>query len=70
MNKAERKQYRKQLVSSYYRDNPSEGYDGMAARVNQSYRVNGNIQDTMKETGCSFGEIFEMVGFKDEIEFS
>lgn len=67
--KSERKKVRKELVATYYRANPIEGYDGTAARVNASYISTGDIRLTMLETGLPFDIVFEMVGFKDEMDW-
>jgi len=68
--KSERKRIRKELVKIYRKENPIEGYDGMAVRVNASYRRTGDIHQTIRETGLSFGLVWEMVGYKDEMDFS
>ena len=66
--KSERKRIRKELVATYLRSNPTEGYDGMSKRVNASYRRTGDIRLTMRETELTFDVVWEMVGFKDEMD--
>jgi hypothetical protein len=63
--KSERKSRRNELVATYYRSNPIEGYDGMAARVNASYRRTGDIRLTMRETELPFALVWEMIGGAD-----
>jgi hypothetical protein len=67
--KSERKRVRKELVATYIRSNPTEGYDGMSKRVNASYRRTQDIRETMKDTGLPFDLVWEMVGFKDEMDW-
>jgi hypothetical protein len=67
--KSKRKSARKALVAAYIQSNPAEGYDGMAARANESYRKTKDIRETMSETGLSFSEVYEAVGFKDADDF-
>jgi hypothetical protein len=57
------------MVHQYSRDNPPEGYDQVASRVNQSYRRTGDIRLTMNETGLTFDVVWEAVGFKDEMDW-
>ena len=66
--KSERKRIRKELVATYIRSNPPEGYDGMSKRVNASYRRTGDIRLTMRETELTFDVVWEMVGFRDEVD--
>ena len=66
--KSERKRIRKELVATYLRSNPTEGYDGMSKRVNASYRRTGDIRLTMRETELTFDVVWEMVGFRDEMD--
>ena len=66
--KSERKRIRKELVATYIRSNPTEGYDGMSKRVNASYRRTGDIRLTMRETELTFDVVWEMVGFRDEVD--
>jgi hypothetical protein len=63
-----RKRVRKELVATYIRSNPTEGYDGMSKRVNASYRRTGDIRLTMRETELTFDVVWEMVGFRDEVD--
>ena len=66
--KSERKRIRKELVATYRRSNPTEGYDEMSKRVNASYRRTGDIRLTMRETELTFDVVWEMVGFRDEVD--
>jgi hypothetical protein len=66
--KSVRKRVRKELVATYIRSNPTEGYDGMSKRVNASYRRTGDIRLTMRETELTFDVVWEMVGFRDEVD--
>ena len=52
--KSERKRVRKELVATYLRSNPPEGYDEMSKRVNTSYAETGDIRETMRETRLPF----------------
>ena len=47
----------------------SGGYDETANRVNASYAETGDINQTMRETRLPFGVVWEMVGFKDEMDW-
>jgi len=67
--KSETKRIRKELVATYRRSNPPEGYDAISKRVNASYAETQNIRETMKETGLPFDDVWEMLGFKDEFDF-
>ena len=67
--KSEKKKMRQELVKQYQKDNPPEGYDGMSARVNASYRRTGDVRLTMKDTGLPFDLVWDMVGFKDMDDF-
>ena len=67
--KGERKKIRKELVATYYRSNPPEGYDETAKRVNKSYAKTEDIHETMRETRLPFDVVWEMVGFKDEMDW-
>ena len=40
-------------------------YDELSELVNASYARTNDIRKTIRETGVSFGEVWEMVGFKD-----
>lgn len=44
-------------------------YDELSEIVNKSYRKTRDIRETMKETGLSFDEVWEMVGLKDCFDF-
>lgn len=44
-------------------------YDELSEIVNKSYRETGDIRKTVKETGVSFNEAWEMVGYKDWFDF-
>jgi len=67
--KSERKKIRKELVATYYRSNPPEGYDAISKRVNKSYAKTEDIHETMRETRLPFSVVWEMVGFKDEMDW-
>ena len=66
---SETKRKRKELVATYLRSNPPEGYDAMSKRVNASYSRTGDIGVTMKEIGLPFDLVWEMIGFKDQFDF-
>ena len=44
-------------------------YDELSAIVNKSYRETGDIRKTVKETGVSFDEVWDMTGMKDWFDF-
>ena len=44
-------------------------YDELSAIVNKSYRETGDIRKTVKETGVSFNEVWDMTGMKDWFDF-
>ena len=67
--KSERKKIRKELVATYYRSNPTEGYAAISKRVNKSYAETGDIHQTMRETRLPFAVVWEMVGFRDEMDW-
>ena len=67
--KSERKRVRKELVATYCRSNPPERYDETAKRVNRSYAETEDIHQTMRETRLPFPVVWEMVGFRDEMEW-
>ena len=46
----------------------SGGYDEIARQVNKSYAETGDIRETMRETRLPFDVVWEMVGFKDEMD--
>lgn len=45
------------------------GYDEIARQVNKSYAYTQDIRATMKDTGLSFDVVWEMVGFKDAVDW-
>ena len=51
-----------------WRRMPGE-YDETAKRVNASYAETGNIRLTMRETRLPFSVVWEMLGFKDEMDW-
>ena len=67
--KSERKKIRKEMVATYYRSNPPEGYDAISKRVNKSYAKTEDIHQTMRETRLPFAVVWEMVGFRDEMDW-
>lgn len=67
--KSEKKRIRRELVTKYVKENPTEGYDGMSVLVNASYRRTGDVRLTMKDTGLPFDIVWDMVGFKDMDDF-
>ena len=40
-------------------------YNELSEIVNKSYRETGDIRKTVKETGVSFNEVWDMTGLKD-----
>ncbi len=46
----------------------SGGYDEIARQVNKSYAETGDIRQTMRETRLPFDVVWEMVGFRDEMD--
>ena len=44
-------------------------YKEISEIVNESYSRTKDIQATMRETGVSFSEVWEMVGMKDYFDF-
>ena len=44
-------------------------YRELSEIVNASYAKTKDIQVTMRETGVSFSEVWEMVGLKDYFDF-
>tara|TARA_Y100000593_G_scaffold77179_1_gene142799 strand:+ start:116 stop:280 length:165 start_codon:yes stop_codon:yes gene_type:complete len=44
-------------------------YDELSKIVNASYAKTKDIRETMRETGVSFSEVWEMVGLKDYFDF-
>ena len=49
--------------------NRNAGYDEISRIVNESYAKTNDIRKTMKETGLSFSEVWDMTGFKDYFDF-
>jgi hypothetical protein len=47
----------------------SVGYDETAKLVNKSYAETGDIRQTMRETRLPFDVVWEMVGFRDEMDW-
>ena len=47
----------------------SGGCDEISKRVNEVYAKTEEICETVKETAESFDIIFEIIGFKDELNF-
>ena len=50
-----------------YKNNLS--HEELTDIVNASYAQTKDIRDTMRETGVSFLEVWEMVGLKDYFDF-
>jgi len=67
--KSERKKIRKEMVATYYRSNPPEEYAAISKRVNKSYAKTEDIRQTRRETRLPFAVVWEMVGFKDEMDW-
>ena len=44
-------------------------YNELSKMVNESYAKTKDIRKTMRETGVSFSEVWEMVGLKDYFDF-
>ena len=44
-------------------------YDELSLLVNESYKSTDDIRTTMKELKLPFDVVFEMLGFKDELDF-
>ena len=47
----------------------SGGYDAISKRVNASYAETGDIRETMREMRLPFDVVWEMVGFRDEMDW-
>ena len=47
----------------------SGGYDAISKRVNASYADTQDIRETMRETRLPFDVVWEMVGFRDEMDW-
>jgi hypothetical protein len=73
--KSERKRVRKELVKQYQKDNPPEGYDAIAKRVNEEIAAlgdDGTFADLKlidKKLGLPRGTSFEMGGYADYFAF-
>ena len=44
-------------------------YDELAKAANESYKRTQDVRETANELNLSFSEVFEMLGFKDELDF-
>ena len=44
-------------------------YDELSKIVNKSYRETRDIRETMKQTGRSFDEVWDMTGMRDWFDF-
>ena len=44
-------------------------YDELSKLVNTSYAKTNDIRETMKQTGLSFDEVWDMTGMKDWMDF-
>ena len=44
-------------------------YDELSRIVNECYKKNNNIRETMKETGLPFDLVWDMTGHKDYFDF-
>ena len=73
--KSERKRRRKELVATYLRSNPPEGYDAISKRVNEKIAELGedatfaDLAGIDKKLGLPRGTSFEMGGFADYFAF-
>ena len=73
--KSERKKIRKEMVATYYRSNPPEGYDAISKRVNAEITALGegatfaDLAGIDKKLGLPRGTTFEMGGFADYFAF-
>jgi len=73
--KSERKRMRKQLVKQYQKDNPPEGYDEIAKRVNEEIAALGDagtfadLKEIDEKLGLPRGSSFEMGGYADYFAF-
>ena len=47
----------------------SGGYDTTAKLVNATYAETRDIRETMRETRLPFDVVWEMVGFRDEMDW-
>ena len=73
--KSERKRIRKELVKQYQKDNPPEGYDEIAKRVNELIAALGDagtfadLKLIDQKLGLPGGTSFEMGGYADYFAF-
>jgi|APSaa5957512535_1039671.scaffolds.fasta_scaffold549633_2 hypothetical protein len=73
--KSERKRVRKEMVATYIRSNPREGYDEIAKRVNGEIAKLGDtgtfadLKGIDKKLGLPRGTSFEMSGYADYFAF-
>ena len=73
--KSERKRVRKEMVATYIRSNPREGYDEIAKRVNDEISKLGDtgtfadFTEIDKKLGLPRGTSWEMGGFADYFTF-
>jgi hypothetical protein len=73
--KSERKRVRKELVATYLRSNPTEGYDAISKRVNEEIAKLGedatfaDLAGIDRKLRLPRGTSFEMSGFADYFEF-
>ena len=44
-------------------------YNELSKLVNDSYRRTEDIRETMRDTGLSFDEVWDMTGMKDYFDF-
>jgi hypothetical protein len=44
-------------------------YEELSKVVNDSYKKTGDVRKTVRETGASFYEVWEMIGNKDWFDF-
>jgi len=73
--KSEKKRIRKELVKQYQKDNPPEGYDEIAKRVNEEIAALGDdgtfadLKTIDKKLGLPRGTSWEMGGYSDYFAF-
>ena len=73
--KSDRKRVRKELVATYRKSNPPEGYDEIAKRVNEEIAKLGkggtfaDLKEIDKKLGLPRGTSWEMGGFADYSAF-
>ena len=46
-----------------------DGYDAISKRVNESYAETQDLRQTMHETRLPFALVWEMLGFKDQMDW-